>query len=202
MQLTEALLCTLGFLLIGCDGERVKAFVYSGIPGVVELMEYPVPQPLLHEVLIKVDVCWVCRTDLHVIDGELEHPALPVIPGHQIVGQVVATGAEVNMRQVGERLVVTWLSRCCGTCSFCLSGRENLCDGAVFTGYTHDGGFAEYVVVDESYTVPIPEMFTSLGAAPLLCAGLIGYRAYRMTGEPKTLGIYGLGSAVINVQPD
>ncbi len=173
----------------------MKAFVYSGQQGELELRDVAVPEPGPSEVLLRVETCGVCRTDLHVIDGELQHPEIPVIPGHQIVGRVIRVGAAVTSRKVGDRVGVTWLSQSCGECGFCRSGRENLCSAAVFTGYTHDGGFAEYAVAGETYTVPIPSSLTSLEAAPLLCAGLIGYRAYSMTGSPQTLGIYGFGSA-------
>ncbi len=173
----------------------MKAFVYSGQHGELELKEYPSPRPAPHEVLLEVEACGVCRTDLHVIDGELEHPALPVIPGHQIVGRVIAAGEGVTLRRVGDRVGVTWLSMSCGHCRYCRSGRENLCTDAVFTGYTHDGGYAEYAVAEESYTVPIPEGLPSIDAAPLLCAGVIGYRSYTMSCVKETLGIYGFGSA-------
>jgi len=136
--------------------------------------------------LIRVDCCAVCRTDLHVVDGELPKPRLPVIPGHQIVGVDVKSGA---------RMGVPWLGWTCGVCPYCTSGRENLCDRARFTGYTLDGGYAEHVVADERYCFAIPDEYTSEEAAPLLCAGLIGYRAYQMCGEAKRIGFYGFGSS-------
>ena len=152
----------------------------------LEAVEVDVPEAGEGQILIKVECCAVCRTDLHVVDGELPDPKLPVIPGHQIVGRDVATG---------ERFGVPWLGWTCGTCRYCTAGRENLCDAARFTGYTLDGGYAEYAVADKRYCFPIPEEYEPAEAAPLLCAGLIGYRAYRMTGDAKRLGFYGFGSA-------
>jgi propanol-preferring alcohol dehydrogenase len=147
--------------------------------------DVPTPGAAPGQVLLKVDCCAVCRTDLHVVDGELPNAKLPVIPGHQIVG----TAGD------GRRLGVPWLGWTDGTCDYCLSGRENLCDRALFTGYTLDGGYAEYVVADERYCFAIPSAYTSEEASPLLCAGLIGFRAYRMTGEARRVGFYGFGSA-------
>ena len=144
------------------------------------------PLPSASQVLIEVEACAVCRTDLHVVDGELPDPKLPLIPGHQIVGREVGTG-----RRVG----VPWLGWTCGECGYCTSGRENLCDAARLTGYTLDGGYAELVVADARYCFPIPGDYTAAEAAPLLCAGLIGYRAYRMAGRAQRLGFYGFGSA-------
>lgn len=152
----------------------------------LEAVDVEVPEAGPGQVLIRVECCAVCRTDLHVVDGELPDPKLPVIPGHQIVGRDAATG---------RRLGVPWLGWTCGTCDYCKSGRENLCDRAKFTGYTLDGGYAEYVVADERFCVPIPPAYSAAEAAPLLCAGLIGYRAYRMAGDGKRLGLYGFGSA-------
>ncbi len=144
----------------------------------------PVPGP--GEVLVRVSACGVCRTDLHVVDGELAHPKLPLIPGHQVVGRVEGDG-----RRVG----VPWLGWTCGECRFCGSGRENLCDEARFTGYTLDGGYAEYVVADERFCLPIPDGYSDVEAAPLLCAGLIGYRALRLAGDGERLGLYGFGAS-------
>lgn len=152
----------------------------------LEAVEIEVPRAGQGQILVQVECCAVCRTDLHVVDGELPDPKLPVIPGHQIVGRDVATGARVG---------VPWLGWACGECAFCASGRENLCGRAEFTGYTLDGGYAEYVVADARYCFPIPDGYTPFEAAPLLCAGLIGYRAYRMLGEGRRLGFYGFGSA-------
>jgi propanol-preferring alcohol dehydrogenase len=152
----------------------------------LQLRDIPKPEPAEGQLLIEVDACGVCRTDLHIVDGELTEPKLPLVLGHQIVGRVAGTGARVG---------VPWLGRTDGTCRFCTSGRENLCDNAKFTGYDIDGGYAEYVVADERFCFPLPEGPHDLQTAPLLCAGLIGYRAYGMTGDGERLGIYGFGSA-------
>jgi len=152
----------------------------------LELAEIPRPVPGEGERLIEVECCAVCRTDLHVVDGELADPKLPVIPGHQVVGRDVASGARVG---------VPWLAWTCGTCRFCVAGKENLCDRAMFTGYTRDGGYAEYLIADARFCIPIPDAYSPQEAAPLLCAGLIGYRAYRMTRGARRLGLYGFGSA-------
>jgi propanol-preferring alcohol dehydrogenase len=157
--------------------------------------DLPQPQPGPDQVLIKVHACGVCRTDLHVVDGELTQPKLPLVPGHQIVGVVTATGDQVSGIQQGGRVGVPWLGWTCGTCSYCTTERENLCDQARFTGYQIDGGFAEYTVADERYCFPIPEGYPDLQAAPLLCAGLIGYRSFRMVGEAQRIGFYGFGAA-------
>jgi propanol-preferring alcohol dehydrogenase len=159
------------------------------------LKEVPAPIPGAGQVRLKVHVCGVCRTDLHLIDGELPDPKLPVIPGHQIVGIVVETGPGVTMHRVGDRVGVPWLGWTCGECRYCRGGQENLCDYARFTGYTLDGGYAEETVADERYCFPIPGGYPDLAAAPLLCAGLIGYRSYRMTGDARVLGFYGFGAA-------
>jgi propanol-preferring alcohol dehydrogenase len=157
--------------------------------------EVPDPEPGQGELLIHVTCCGLCRTDLHVVDGELTQPKLPLIPGHQIVGTVVRTGREAKRFKQGERVGVPWLGGSCGKCGFCLSGRENLCDQARYTGYQIDGGFAEMCVADERFCFPIPEGYPDIQAAPLLCAGLIGYRAYSMAGEGRRLGFYGFGAA-------
>jgi propanol-preferring alcohol dehydrogenase len=160
------------------------------------LRELPVPALNSDQYLIKVDVCGVCRTDLHVVDGELPDPKLPLIPGHEIIGRVAAKGSNANGFKIGDRIGVPWLGRVCGICAFCASGRENLCDAPGFTGYTIDGGYAEYVLVDYRHCLPVPGMCRDENAAPLLCAGLIGYRSYRMAGENlERLGIYGFGGA-------
>jgi propanol-preferring alcohol dehydrogenase len=156
----------------------------------------PVPRPGPDQVLIRIRACGVCRTDLHVVDGELTEPKLPIIPGHEIVGNVIETGHNVNSIRVGERIGVPWLGYTCGGCLFCRTGRENLCDHPKFTGYTLDGGYAEYAVADRRYCFSLPEGYSDAAAAPLLCAGLIGYRSYRMAGEDAVrLGIYGFGGA-------
>ncbi len=151
------------------------------------LTEMPVPQPAADQLLLKIEACAVCRTDLHIVDGELHDPKLPLIPGHQIVGRVVGVGT--------PRVGVPWLGWTCGVCSYCRSGRENLCYKARFTGYTIDGGYAQYAVADRRYCFPIPDTYSSPEAAPLLCAGLIGFRAWRMIGEARRVGFYGFGSA-------
>jgi propanol-preferring alcohol dehydrogenase len=165
----------------------------------LRLDEVPTSEPGADQVRIKVRACGVCRTDLHVVEGDLEARRSPIIPGHQVVGVVEALGANVSERFVGERVGVAWLNRTCGCCSFCTSHRENLCDTPEFTGWTVHGGFAEYVVAPASFTYPIPEGFTDLQAAPLLCAGIIGYRCLRQTGIEEwagaRLGLYGFGAA-------
>jgi propanol-preferring alcohol dehydrogenase len=157
--------------------------------------ELHVPEPGPGGVLVRVGACAVCRTDLHVVDGELDEPKLPLIPGHQIVGTVEAVGEGVERFAPGERVGVPWLGWTDGVCRFCLGGRENLCDSARFTGYDLDGGYAEYAVADGRFCFPIPEGYPDLQAAPLLCAGLIGYRSLRMTGDARRLGLYGFGAA-------
>lgn len=159
------------------------------------LEECPVPEYGSEEVLIKVSACAVCRTDLHVCDGDLTKPKLPLIPGHEIVGQVLACGDKVQGIKVGERVGVPWLGFTCGECEYCRSGNENLCDKARFTGYEIDGGYAEYTVANQHFVFPLNNSMSDVELAPLLCAGLIGYRSYKMTGEAKRLGIYGFGAA-------
>ena len=154
-----------------------------------------VPRPGADEVLIRIHACGVCRTDLHVVDGELAHPKLPLVPGHEIVGEVVEAGAGVDRIRVGERVGVPWLGWTCGVCAYCGAGRENLCDRARFTGYQIDGGYAEYTVANQHYCFVIPPVFADVEAAPLLCAGLIGYRALRLAGDAPRLGLYGFGAA-------
>lgn len=152
------------------------------------------PSPGPGELLLEVLACGVCRTDLHVVDGEI--PArYPVVPGHEIVGRVIASGADVSDFPIGRRVGVPWLGRACGLCSYCREGRENLCDDPEFTGATRDGGYATHVLADARFCFPLPEGLSDLEAAPLLCAGLIGWRAYRMAGEAKRLGLYGFGAA-------
>ncbi|MCS7256157.1 MAG: zinc-dependent alcohol dehydrogenase family protein [Thermomicrobium sp.] len=159
------------------------------------LRDLPVPEPGPGHVLLRVHACGVCRTDLHIIDGELPNPKLPLVLGHQIVGEVVRVGAGATRFVPGQRVGVPWLGWTCGECKYCRSGRENLCDRARFTGYTLDGGYAEYTVADERYCFPIPEGYPDLEAAPLLCAGLIGYRALRFAGQAQRIGFYGFGAA-------
>jgi len=150
------------------------------------------PVPAAGEVLVRVSACGVCRTDLHIVDGELAEPKLPLVPGHQIVGTVAAGGERF---EAGERVGIPWLGETCGRCRYCLSDRENLCDAPAFTGYDRDGGYAELALAVEAYAFPLPGAISDLGTAPLLCAGLIGYRALRMTGDAERLGLYGFGAA-------
>ena len=157
--------------------------------------ELPVPKPQSEQVLLKVHVCGICRTDLHIIDGELAKPKLPLVLGHQIVGTVIETGNKATKFPLGTRVGVPWLGRTCHSCPYCLTGQENLCDHALFTGYDFNGGYAEYAVADESFCFPIPDSFSDLQAAPLLCAGLIGYRSYRMLESAERIGFYGFGAA-------
>jgi len=154
--------------------------------------ELPDPVPGPGEVLVRVAACGVCRTDLHIVDGELTEPKLPLVPGHQIVGTVIADGERFRD---GERIGIPWVGKTCGRCRYCLSGRENLCDSPTFTGYDRDGGYAELTLAVEEYAFPVPADLSDLEAAPLLCAGLIGYRALRMTGDAERLGLYGFGAA-------
>ena len=159
------------------------------------MRDIPPPLPGAGELAIEVEACGVCRTDLHVVDGELSEPKLPLVPGHEIVGRVSVLGAGTIGFRVGDRVGVPWLGWTCGTCAYCTSGRENLCRTARFTGYQIDGGYAEHCVADARYVFPIPPAYSAIEAAPLLCAGLIGYRSLRMTGDGKRLGLYGFGAA-------
>ena len=166
------------------------------VPGEpLRVAEVATPQPGDGQVLLRVHCCAVCRTDLHVVDGELPDPALPLIPGHQIVGTVEKIGERADNFTVGERVGVPWLGWTDGECRYCLSGRENLCENARFTGYQLDGGYAEYAVADARFCFPIPEGFSGLQAAPLLCAGLIGHRSLRFAGDAERLGLYGFGAS-------
>ena len=172
----------------------MRAAILNAPGSPLRLADVPAPEPEAEQVLIRVRACGVCRTDLHVVDGELRDPKLPLIPGHQIVGEVVETGERVERFAPGDRVGVPWLGWTCGRCHYCLSGRENLCDYARFTGYQIDGGYAEYAVADHRFCFPISDV-SDLQAAPLLCAGLIGYRSLRMTGDAQRLGLYGFGAA-------
>jgi len=155
----------------------------------------PLPSPSEHEILIRVKACGVCRTDLHIADGELPQHRSPLIPGHEIVGEVIQAGPQVREFIIGDRVGVPWLGGSCRHCCFCDEQRENLCDNAIFTGYDRDGGYAEYAVADARYCFLLPQRYDDMHAAPLLCAGLIGYRAYAMTGDARRLGLYGFGAA-------
>jgi alcohol dehydrogenase, propanol-preferring len=174
----------------------MRAMVLEAPGSPLQLKEVPVPEPGPQQVLVRVQACGVCRTDLHILDGELRKPKLPLIPGHQIAGSVVKKGAEVGQFEPGDRVGIPWLGYTDGTCRYCRRGQENLCDNPLFTGYTIDGGFAEYAVADQRYCFPLPAAYSDAQAAPLLCAGLIGYRTYRMAGDhAERLGIYGFGAA-------
>ena len=171
------------------------------VPGPLRPAEIPSRTPAAGQVLLRVHACGVCRTDVHVVDGELPDPVLPLVPGHQIVGSVLDVGEGVERFGPGDRVGVPWLGWTCGECRFCRSGRENLCDRARFTGYQLDGGYADYAIADARFCFPVPSEYPDLQAAPLLCAGLIGYRSLRLAGDAARLGLYGFGaSAHIVVQ--
>lgn len=173
----------------------MKAMVMQGAKQALTLEEVPVPEPGDRELLVRVLTCGICRTDLHIIDGELSEPGLPLIMGHQIVGIVEKAGPDTEHVQEGDRVGIPWLGGTCGHCFYCEHKKENLCDHAVFTGYQKNGGYAEYTVAHEGFCFTIPESYDPLQAAPLLCAGLIGYRSYRMCGNAQNLGFYGFGNA-------
>ncbi|HEX9012035.1 MAG TPA: zinc-dependent alcohol dehydrogenase family protein [Anaerolineaceae bacterium] len=176
--------------------ETMRAMVLDRAGEPLQLREVPVPLPGPDQVLIRVHACGVCRTDLHIVDGELPNPKLPLIPGHEIAGAVAAVGERVTRFQPGDRVGVPWLGYTDGTCRFCRRGQENLCEHPLFTGYTIDGGYAEFTVADHRYCFALPEGYSDVEAAPLLCAGLIGYRSYRLAGDHFTrLGLYGFGAA-------
>ncbi len=174
---------------------KMRAMVLEQRAAPLVARKLPVPQPGAGEVLLEVWACGVCRTDLHVQDGELTGGKLPVVPGHEVVGRVAAVGAGVTEFKSGERLGVPWLGWTCGECAYCRGGRENLCDQARFTGYDRDGGYAEYVLADARYCLRLPPSYDDAHAAPLLCAGLIGYRALRFAGDAERLGLYGFGAS-------
>jgi len=173
----------------------VKAMIFEGTDRPLRLAEVPVLVPGHGEARVRVSACGVCRTDLHVRDGELAQPVLPLVLGHEVVGVVDLVGEGVAGISVGDRVGIPWLGWTCGECEHCLAGRENLCERALFTGYTRDGGFAEAIVADARYCFPIPDGYSDIEAAPLLCAGLIGYRSLRMAGDAGRLGLYGFGAA-------
>ncbi len=176
--------------------DKMRAMVLETPGAALKLMDLPVPNPGPNQVLLRVNACGVCRTDLHILDGELHKPKLPLILGHQIVGTIVGLGESVQRLHLGERIGVPWLGYTDGTCKYCQRGQENLCDDPGFTGYTIDGGFTEYTAADQRYCFSLPETYTDIEVAPLLCAGMIGYRTYRLAGEHKErLGIYGFGAA-------
>ena len=186
----------------------MRAMVLETARTPLRMRERPTPVPAAREILLEVAACGVCRTDLHVVDGELPHPKLPLIPGHEIVGRVAALGADVAGFAVGERIGVPWLGYTCGVCPYCRAGRENLCDRPLFTGYTRDGGYATHALADARFCFPLPERRDDAEIAPFLCAGLIGWRSYRMAGAQwegqgagsereslQALGLYGFGAA-------
>ena len=173
----------------------MEAMLLRSPHSALELANVAEPRPRPGEVRVKVAACGVCRTDLHVVDGELPNAKRPVIPGHEIVGTVAEVGAGVSAFRRGDRVGIPWLGHTCGTCAYCTSGRENLCDSARFTGYTIDGGYAEYVVADSGYCFRLPQGGANAELAPWLCAGLIGYRALKQAGNAKRVGIYGFGAA-------
>ncbi|MBL8422977.1 MAG: zinc-dependent alcohol dehydrogenase family protein [Candidatus Accumulibacter phosphatis] len=173
----------------------MKAMILDAQGQPLRLAEVPRPTPGADQVLIEVRACGVCRTDLHVMDGDLRQPRLPLVLGHEIVGVIVDKGAEVHRFALGQRIGVPWLGRTCGHCRYCSSGAENLCDAAEFTGYTLDGGYAEFALADQNYCFALPDAYSDAEAAPLLCAGLIGYRSLVAAGDARHLGIYGFGAA-------
>jgi len=165
--------------------------------GALVMADLPIPQPLAHDVLVKITACGVCRTDLHIIDGDLPLRHRGLVPGHEAIGHVVAVGQDSRLLHIGERVGIPWLGGTCGVCAYCSDHRENLCDAPIFTGYDRNGGFAQYAVADERYCFRIPDAYDDLHAAPLLCAGLIGYRAYRLCypSNAVRIGLYGFGAA-------
>ncbi|WP_257389212.1 zinc-dependent alcohol dehydrogenase family protein [Tahibacter caeni] len=173
----------------------MRAYVFDGPGRPLQARELPLPQPGPGQIRLRVAACGVCRTDLHLVDGELPQPRPNVVPGHEIVGYVDALGTGVERFASRQRLGVPWLHGTCGSCTYCRRGQENLCPGARFTGYTADGGFAEYVLADARYCFELPQVYDDAAAAPLLCAGLIGFRALRMAGDARRIGLYGLGAA-------
>jgi alcohol dehydrogenase, propanol-preferring len=173
----------------------MHAMILESPRGLLREADLPQPQPGPDQLLIRVQACGVCRTDLHVVDGELPDPKLPLVPGHEIIGTVVQKGQHVDRFREGDRVGVPWVGHTCGHCRYCLSGRENLCDQPDFTGYTLDGGYAEYTVAYQGYCFPVPAGYSHAEAAPLMCAGLIGYRSLVLAGDARRLGIYGFGAA-------
>ena len=175
------------------DTMRAMVLEAPGLP--LQMREGKRPAPGSNEVLIKITACAVCRTDLHVVDGDLTEAKLPLIPGHEVIGYIDQTGSAVTNMKMHDRVGVPWLGRTCGNCRYCRDGAENLCDRAQFTGYSLDGGFAEFMVADEAYAFPVPDAYGDVEAAPLMCAGLIGFRAYNMVRHARRIGLYGFGAA-------
>lgn len=173
----------------------MKTMLLTAVGKPLEMVERPVSTPGTDQILVKVSACGVCRTDLHVLDGELPNVEVPIVPGHEVVGTVAATGSNIRDVHIGQRIGVPWLGHTCAVCRYCRQGLENLCDDPGFTGYTLDGGYAEYMLADARYCFALPEQYGDAEVAPLLCAGLIGYRSLCAAGSAKTLGIYGFGAA-------
>jgi propanol-preferring alcohol dehydrogenase len=173
----------------------MRAMIFTAPHTPLQENDLPLPQPGPEQILLRVRACGVCRTDLHVVDGELTQPKLPLVPGHEIVGVVAGKGERVERFALGDRVGVPWLGFTCGSCRYCRAGKENLCDQARFTGYQIDGGYADYTVAEQRYSFPLPPEYADAQAAPLLCAGLIGYRSLVMAGDAQRLGIYGFGAA-------
>ena len=173
----------------------MKAVVLEKQGGPLKVVDRPCPEPGPGEILVRVGACAVCRTDLHILDGDLIEPKLPLILGHEIIGRIETTGSGVTQVRPGDRVGIPWLGGTCGTCTFCRAGKENLCDRPRFTGYNVDGGFSDVTVADARFVFPIPASYDDISAAPLLCAGFIGYRALRMAGDARRLGLYGFGAA-------
>jgi alcohol dehydrogenase, propanol-preferring len=173
----------------------MKAMVLRAVGEPLSLEERPELAPATGQIRVRVEACGVCRTDLHVVDGELPNPKLPIVPGHEIVGIADVIGGRVETVAVGTRVGVPWLGHTCGDCEYCVRGQENLCDRPIFTGYTRDGGFATHVIADAAYAFPLAEFSDPVAAAPLLCAGLIGWRSLRLAGDGKRVGFYGFGAA-------
>ena len=173
----------------------MKAMVLTGIGKPLELQQRPDPEPGPGEIRVRVEACAVCRTDLHVVDGELPNPKVPIVPGHEIVGIVESVGEGATALRLGDRVGIPWLGHTCGRCAYCRAGQENLCDRPVFTGYTRDGGFASHVTADAAYAFALKGFRDPVATAPLMCAGLIGWRSLRMAGDGRRIGLYGFGAA-------
>ncbi len=176
-------------------GAHMHAMMLTKPGTALQWVHLPERQPARGQIRVRITACGVCRTDLHVVDGDLPHPKLPIIPGHEIVGRIDALGVGVSHLAIGERVGIPWLGETCGHCRFCCEGHENLCDDPIFTGYTRDGGFATHTIADAHYAFPLGEGENDVAVAPLLCAGLIGWRSLKLAGEGRTLGLYGFGAS-------
>ncbi len=195
MPLLDPVFIVDNVLVCQCEDVDMRAMVLRHPGEPLSLVDRPDPRPCNGEVLVRVSACGVCRTDLHVVDGELPHAKLPIVPGHEVVGHIEAVGPDTQALSVGMRVGIPWLGQTCGQCRYCREGRENLCDRPLFTGYTRDGGYATHVLADPSFTFRLPDSGDNVAAAPLLCAGLIGWRSLRMAGDGKRIGLYGFGAA-------